>query len=117
MAGGADRERRCGDAIQVLNSDRSPQSGRIVRTMKHSRPGFSTRTNDQVPAKLNADMIPAIHRKPLVEGSTLRQEPQEHKLDERTEAAMKKLALEHPPAEILVNPTPSEPPKILEPGK
>ena len=30
--------------------------------MKHSRPGFATRTSDVAPAKLNDDMVPAINR-------------------------------------------------------
>jgi hypothetical protein len=81
--------------------------------MKHSRPGFATRYNDHAPAKLNDDMIPAIHRKPLTSGSTLK----EGALDARTAAAMVKLAKEHPAPNILVNPTPSNPPKVLEPGK
>jgi hypothetical protein len=89
--------------------------------MIHSRPGYAPRRTDTVPARLNDDMIPAIHRKPLKEDSNLKQLPQEHALDARTAAAMEKLAREHPPAtagpDILVNPTPSEPPKILEPGK
>ena len=86
--------------------------------MIHSRPGFAPRHSDQVPARLNDDMIPAINRKPLGESTTLREaEVGEHKLDERTEAAMAKLAKEHPPVEVLVNPSPTEPPKILEPGK
>jgi hypothetical protein len=87
--------------------------------MLHSRPGFAPRRSDQAPARLNDDMVPAIHRKPLAENTNLKP-PQEHSealLDARTEAAMAKLAKEHPPLEILVNPTPSDPPKILEPGK
>jgi len=73
-----------------------------------------------MPARLNDDMIPAINRKPLGGKSTLKEaEVGEHeqKLDALTEAAMARLAKEHPPAEILVNRTPSDPPKILEPGK
>lgn len=86
--------------------------------MQHSRPGFGIRFSDRVPARLNDDMIPAINRKPLGGSSPPKEAAVgEHKLDARTEAAMAKLALEHPPAEILVNPTPSDPPKILEPGK
>lgn len=87
--------------------------------MIHSRPGFSPRYSDQVPAKLNDDMVPAIHRKPLAESSNLK-EPQKHDekvLDARTEEIMAKLAREHPPVEVLVNPNPTDPPKILEPGK
>ena len=81
--------------------------------MKHSRPGFAARYNDHVPAKLNDDMIPAIHRKPLIVDSTLK----EGTLEARTAAAMAKLAKEHPAPNILVNPNPTEPPKVLEPGK
>jgi hypothetical protein len=85
--------------------------------MIHSRPGFAPRTSDEVPAKLNADMIPALHRKPLTESSNLVHAPQEHSLDARTEAAMARLAKEHPAPDILVNPAPSDPPQVLEPGK
>lgn len=81
--------------------------------MKHSRPGFATRYNDHAPAKLNDDMIPAINRKPLDANSNLK----EGSLDARTAAAMAKLAAEHPAPNILVNPTPSDPPKVLKPGK
>jgi hypothetical protein len=85
--------------------------------MKHSRPGFATRYNDHAPAKLNDDMIPAINRKPLDANSNLK----EGSLDARTAAAMAKLAAklaaEHTAPNILVNPTPSDPPKVLEPGK
>lgn len=88
--------------------------------MIHSRPGFAPRHSDQVPARLNDDMIPAINRKPLV-GDAPPKEAKvgEHEalLDARTEAAMAKLAKEHPPVEVIVNPTPSATPKILEPGK
>jgi hypothetical protein len=88
--------------------------------MIHSRPGFAPRHSDRVPAKLNDDMIPAINRKPLTPDSNLKgggPEAAQHQLDARTEAAMAKLAREHPPTELLVNPTPSDPPKILTPGK
>lgn len=88
--------------------------------MIHSRPGFAPRHSDKVPARLNDDMIPAINRKPLISDSNLKEggpEAAQHQLDARTEAAMAKLAKEHPPVDILVNPTPSEPPKVLEPGK
>jgi hypothetical protein len=83
--------------------------------MIHSRPGFAPRHSDKVPAKLNADMVPAIHRKPLTENTNLKNGAPS--LDARGAAAMEKLAREHPVPEILVNPTPSDPPKILEPGK
>jgi hypothetical protein len=88
--------------------------------MIHSRPGYAPRRDDAAPAKLNADMVPAINRPPLGNNSNLKEttEALDAKLlDARAEAAMAKLALEHPPAQILVNPTPSDPPKVLEPGK
>ena len=88
--------------------------------MIHSRPGFAPRHSDRVPAKLNDDMIPAINRKAPGEPAAPKEAivgEHEQLLDARTEAAMAKLAKEHPPAEILVNPTPTEPPKVLTPGK
>jgi hypothetical protein len=81
--------------------------------MKHSRPGFAVRYSDQAIAKLNDDMIPAINRKQAAPNTNLK----EGSLDERTAAAMAKLAKEHPAPNILVNPSPTEPPKVLEPGK
>jgi hypothetical protein len=83
--------------------------------MKHSRPGFATRSSDAAPAKLNADMIPAINRNAPKESTPLRET-----LQARAEAAMAKLAKNHPvPAapEILVNPAPSATPHVNEPGK
>ena len=84
--------------------------------MIHSRPGYAPRTSEQAVAKLNADMVPAMHRKQPVDPSKPAQ-PSEVLLDARTEAAMQRLALEHPAPEIIVNPTPSDPPHVLEPGK
>jgi hypothetical protein len=84
--------------------------------MKHSRPGYAPRSSEETPAKLNADMIPAIHRKQQPQTSTLKQ-PSEELLNARAEAAMGKLAKEHPPVELIVNPTPSVAPQVLEPGK
>jgi hypothetical protein len=83
--------------------------------MKHSRPGFATRSSDAVPAKLNPDMIPAINRNAKTEAA-----PRAEQLQARAEAAMARLAKNHPvPAapEILVNPTPSATPRVNEPGK
>ena len=96
--------------------------------MIHSRPGYAPRTSDDVPAKLNADMVPAIHRKrepsapPVISNLNL---------DARAEAAHKKLmaareavALAEAQAanakigpDLLVNPAPTEAPAVLEPGK
>jgi hypothetical protein len=84
--------------------------------MIHSRPGFAsvvTRDEHKVrspaPAQLNADMIPALHRKQVQTASPL---------DARTAAAVAKLEAEKVASpEILVNPAPSAPPVVLEPGK
>ena len=84
--------------------------------MIHSRPGFAPRTSDKAPSKLNADMIPALHRKPLKENTNLK-ELSADLLNSRATDAMAKLAKEHPAPEILVNPTPSDPPQVLKPGK
>lgn len=95
--------------------------------MIHSRPGFAPRNDDSKPAALNADMIPAINRPKLEEAKTT----VKHNLDARTEAAYKKLQdtqaaeaaarmavdLARVGPDILINPTPSEPPMVLEPGK
>jgi hypothetical protein len=83
--------------------------------MIHSRPGFAPRRSDAAPAKLNDDMIPALHRGTPRESTTLKQN-----LQSKADAAMAKLAKNHPvPAapELLVNPAPSATPKVLEPGK
>jgi hypothetical protein len=79
--------------------------------MIHSRPGFATRRNDSVPAKLNEDMKPALMRKHKeVKG------PLEALLDARTATVMADRA-KHAGPEVLVNPAPTDPPKVLEPGK
>ena len=85
--------------------------------MIHSRPGFAPRHNDKAPAKLNSDKVPALNRKPKDEAlSTL-------DLDARTAKAMEKLTAQRHAAalaagpEILVNPAPTDPPLVLEPGK
>jgi hypothetical protein len=77
--------------------------------MIHSRPGFAPRVTDKVPARLNDDMVPALHRK----------RPKETNLGPllQARAEMAKLAKDYPAPDILVNPTPSDPPKVLEPGK
>lgn len=94
--------------------------------MIHSRPGYAPRTTDDVPAKLNADMIPAINRTVAPVTDT----PLIQNLQAKTDAAHAKLiaarALEDAQAaaerlragpDILVNPTPSPVPRINEPGK
>lgn len=95
--------------------------------MVHSRPGFApviTETpkvpKGPAPAKLNDDMVPALQRSQKAAPSPL---------DARTAVAMEKLKTEAatmpqprgtvlpPGVEIIPNPAPTEPPKILEPGK
>lgn len=83
--------------------------------MKHSRPGFATRSSDATPAKLNADMIPAINRNAPREST-----PLQETLQARADLALAKLAKNHPvPAapDLLVNPAPSATPHVNEPGK
>lgn len=84
--------------------------------MKHSRPGFATRTNDATPAKLNDDMVPAINRAacdastPLkTNGPSLEAMLEAHKHDHA-------LAQSKAP-QVLVNPHPSATPQVNEPGK
>jgi hypothetical protein len=97
--------------------------------MLHSRPGFAPRRSDDAVARLNDDMVPALNRTAAVTGSPLK--PSEiSSLQQRAEAAherevakrvrldaeahAKRLAMG---PEVLVNPAPTEPPKVLEPGK
>jgi hypothetical protein len=94
--------------------------------MIHSRPGFAPRTTDDAPAKLNADMIPAIHRQPKDPAK-----PDAQALQARADAAhTKSLADKKAQAEaqaiaarvakgpeLILNPTPSSTPVINEPGK
>jgi hypothetical protein len=94
--------------------------------MIHYRPGFAPRTTDDVPAKLNLDMIPAINRKPKDLTA-----PDAQALQAKADAAnIKRLADDKAQTEaqalaaqiakgpqLLLNPTPSPPPQILEPGK
>ncbi len=73
--------------------------------MIHSRPGFASRKSDQAPAKLQPDMIPALHRKPRnAKPTTLEEHLEAHK------AA-------HQIPTVIVNPAPSEPPVVNEPNK
>lgn len=78
--------------------------------MIHSRPGYAPRRSDSTPAKLNDDMKPALMRKELSTASTL---------DLKIAAAMAKQAekIKYAGPEVLVNPAPTEPPQVLEPGK
>jgi hypothetical protein len=96
--------------------------------MIHSRPGFAPRTSDDAPAKLNADMVPAIHRKrepgapPVISHLNLdaRAEAAHRKLQAAKEAvalAEAQTAAAKIGPDLLVNPAPTEAPAILEPGK
>jgi len=94
--------------------------------MLHSRPGFAPRRTDTAPAKLNADMIPALHR------SSPKTESPEPKVDlqSRADVAHKKLKaaqdalnLAHAQAmaakmgpDLIINPSPTEPPHVNEIG-
>jgi hypothetical protein len=94
--------------------------------MIHSRPGFAPRRSDEAVAQLNDDMVPAIHRGAPKESTSLKQS-----LQSRAEVAHEKLkraqdALNLAQAQaaaakvgpdLLINPAPTEPPAILEPGK
>jgi hypothetical protein len=92
----------------------------------HSRPGFAPRAVDDAVATLNADMIPAINRAARETTTPLKQGLQS-KADyafEKLRAKKEALALAEAQAiaakvgpELLVNPAPTEPPKVNEPGK
>lgn len=85
--------------------------------MKHSRPGFASRTSDDEPAKLNQDMIPAIHRKTAEGVSPLKNNGPslEQMLNARAEEH--RSAKVHAAPDLLVNPAPSATPHVNEPGK
>jgi hypothetical protein len=90
--------------------------------MLHSRPGFAPRRSDKAPSKLNPDMVPAIHRKVLGVPTPLRQierTAREIAADILHEQMVAEalIAAQRQGPEILVNPLPSEPPTVLEPGK
>jgi hypothetical protein len=94
--------------------------------MIHSRPGYAPRASDEVVAKLNADMIPAINR-----GERDATTPLKQALQSKAESAFAKLkakqeavALAEAQAiaakvgpDLLINPAPSVPPRVIEPGK
>lgn len=89
--------------------------------MIHYRPGFTPRTSDQEVAKLNEDMIPALHKnRAIIDTST----PLKITLPELTPEQVEKavafakaaeaLAEKHAP-EIIENPHPSTPPILTSP--
>lgn len=84
--------------------------------MIHSRPGFAPRKSDAAPAKLNDDMIPALHRASPKASSPLKTGPSlEAMLNARTEEH--RATKVHATPELLINPTPSATPLVNEPGK
>lgn len=96
--------------------------------MFHSRPGFAPRRSDSAPAKLNDDMIPALHRvhkqaarSPVKEGGgvDLPKTARELAADAIHEQMVREAqaAAERAGPDILVNPAPSAPPIVLEPGQ
>lgn len=93
--------------------------------MIHSRPGFAPRKSDVAPAKLNKDMIPALHRaKDKADVSTLKQielprTAREIAADALHEQIVREaqIAAQRAGPEILVNPAPTEPPVVNEIGK
>ena len=94
--------------------------------MIHSRPGFAQRSTDDTVAKLNDDMIPAIHRDapkettPLKQSLQARAEVAHEKLKRAQDAlnlAQAQAAAAKVGPDLLINPSPTAPPAILEPGK
>lgn len=85
--------------------------------MIHSRPGFASRKSDAAPAKLNQDMIPALHRKGQAESSPLINASPSLEAMLNTRAEEHRAAKIHAAPEILVNPAPSATPIVNEPGK
>jgi hypothetical protein len=93
--------------------------------MKHSRPGFAPRQDDTAPAALNSDMVPALHRK-TVEARPSPVRDGGISLSARLEAHAKmppapvqtraQIPIE-PAPQVIVNPEPSAPPHVNEPGK
>lgn len=83
--------------------------------MIHSRPGYTPRTDDTAPAKLQQDMIPAINRKAAKQEKQIDRPSFEAMLTARAEEH--RAAKAHPTPEVIVNPAPSATPLVLEPGK
>ena len=94
--------------------------------MIHSRPGFAPRTTDDEVGILNPDMIPAINRAEREATTPLKQTLQSKaeyafaKLKAKQEAAAiaeaQAVAAKVGP-DLLINPAPTEPPHVNEPGK
>ena len=85
--------------------------------MIHSRPGFASRRSDAAPAKLNADMIPAINRNAPKESSPLVQTLQAKADEAHAKMVIEAQLLAAKGGDVLVNPSPSVAPHINEPGK
>jgi hypothetical protein len=85
--------------------------------MIHSRPGFAPRKSDAAPAKLNDDMIPALHRTAKESSSPLKFDAAAFEAQlEAHKRAHPAIPIE-PAPHVLVNPTPSATPLVNEPGK
>jgi hypothetical protein len=94
--------------------------------MLHSRPGFAQRSSDETVAKLNEDMVPALHRNAPKETTPLKQS-----LQSRADAAFEKLqkaqdalnlaqaqaAASKVGPDLLINPAPTVTPHVNEIGK
>jgi hypothetical protein len=94
--------------------------------MIHSRPGFAPRTNEEDVAKLNTDMVPAINRGAPAQSTPLKQTLQSRaeiandrlrKAQDAVNLAAAQAAAAKIGPEILVNPSPTAAPLVLEPGK
>jgi hypothetical protein len=95
--------------------------------MIHSRPGFAPRNSEEVVARLNDDMVPAIHRGKREDVTT----PLQKTLQTRADEAFERMRRQQAAAaqaeaiaiaskvgpDLLVNPAPSPTPLVLEPGK
>ena len=103
MAGSACRTRGCCVTIQIFDTDRSTEQD---TTMKHSRPGFTTRINDGAPSKVRPDMKPALARKyPPAEVSPVLQHQEAMPLPAEAEKAIVRNG-----PEVIANPKPSATP-------
>ena len=89
--------------------------------MKHSRPGFATRTTDDAPAKLNEDMIPALHKQ-TAKSAAEKTPSAPAVLQARAEEMHARMVVEAQllaarGGDVLVNPNPSATPILTSPHK
>jgi hypothetical protein len=85
--------------------------------MIHSRPGFAPRTSDKTPAKLNADMIPALHKNRIIDTSSPLKVNLPETSPEQLGLALARAAAARIGPEIITNPSPSAPPILTTPHK